>query len=184
MMSSYTDSISAEQLLRLPDDGKIYELVEGDLRMMSPAGGRHGRVAARLLRKLGNFVEDQQLGDTFAAETGFLLARDPDTVRCPDVAFVSKERLDEAGDVVGYWPGAPDLAIEVVSPTDSYSQVEEKTLAWLDAGCRLVLVVDPQTKTVTVYRRADSVRILDSAASVDGGNVVPGWSLPVAEIFD
>ena len=183
LMASHTSLISADQLWNMPQDGNRYELVEGELRMMSPAGSQHGRIAARLLCKLGIFVEEGDLGATFAAETGFLLSRDPDTVRAPDVAFVSLERLTQAGDLKGYWPGAPDLAAEVLSPSDSFSQVEAKTLAWLAAGCRMVLIVDPQKKTVTVYRSADEIHILDLSSTIDGGDVVPGWSLSVAELF-
>jgi Uma2 family endonuclease len=179
-----TSVTTAQQLLATPEDGNRYELIEGVRQMMSPTGGQHGIVAARILRKLGNFVDDHRLGATFAAETGFLLSRDPDTVRAPDAAFVCQRRLDEAGTVTGYWPGAPDLVIEVLSPSDTFSQVESKSLSWLAAGCRMVLVVDPQQKNVTVYESRDHIRVLDNTATVDGKAVVPGWTLSVAEIFD
>jgi Uma2 family endonuclease len=114
-----------------------------------------------------------------------LLASDPDTVRAPDVAFVSRERVEEAGRVTGYWPGAPDLVVEVVSPNDTHAQVTEKALAWLEADCRMVLVADPERRAVTVYRSRSEIRILTAEVGdvIDGGEVVPGWKLPVAELF-
>jgi Uma2 family endonuclease len=174
---------TADQLLAMPDDGNRYELIEGVRQKMSPTGGQHGIVAARILRKLGNYVEEHHLGATFAAETGFLISRDPDSVRAPDAAFVRQERLEKVGSVAGYWPGAPDLAVEVLSPSDTFSQVESKSLGWLAAGCRMVLVVDPQQKHVTVYTSRDHIRVLDCEETIDGDSVVPGWLLPVKEIF-
>ena len=175
--------VTDEELLNKPDDGFRYELVEGELRKMPPAGSEHGYIAVNLTIPLGQHVKANQLGRVYAAETGFLIARDPDTVRAPDVAFVSRERVEKAGRVEGYFPGAPDLAVEVVSPNDTHTQVVEKALAWLEAGCRMVLVVDPSQRTVTVYRSLDNIRILTENDQLDGADVVPGWRLPVAELF-
>jgi Uma2 family endonuclease len=175
--------VTAEQLLAMPDDGFRYELVRGELRKMPPAGSEHGYVALNIGSLLSQHVRENGLGRAYAAETGFKLASDPDTVRAPDAAFVSRERVEEAGRVAGYWPGPPDLAVEVVSPGDTHSQVVEKALAWLEAGCRMVLVADPERRTVTVYRSLDDIRIVTEGGTVDGADVVPGWSLPVAEIF-
>jgi Uma2 family endonuclease len=182
-MPNTTDQLAtAEQLAAMPDDGKRYELVEGVLHMMSPAGGEHGRIAAKLLRRLGGFVERQDLGETYAAETGFLIQRNPDTVRAPDVAFVKSARLAELVDRSGYLSLAPDLAAEVVLPSDSSSEVEAKALAWLKAGVRVVLVVDPQTATVRDYRSPDRIHVhLDGF--VDLSDVLPGFQLDVAELF-
>jgi Uma2 family endonuclease len=96
---------------------------------------------------------------------------------------VSRERVEAARRVEGYWPGAPDLAAEVVSPNDTHTGVTEKALAWLDAGSRMVLVVDPLQRAVTVYRSLDDIRVLTKDATVDGGDVVPSWRLPVADLF-
>lgn len=175
--------VTAEELLRMPDDGMRRELVEGELREMTPAGSEHGYLALKVGRLLGNHVEANGLGRVYAAETGFKLASDPDTVRAPDAAFVARERVEREGPVAGYWPGAPDLAVEVVSPGDRHSEVVEKALSWLEAGCRMVLVVDPERKAATVYRSREDIRILLPGDVVDGGDVVPGWRLPVAEIF-
>lgn len=184
-MTTEAKLTTAEELLGMPDDGFRYQLVRGDLRKMPPTGSEHGAVAMNAGRLLGNHVKENKLGQVYAAETGFKITSDPDTVRAPDAAFVSRERADRAGRVTGYWPGPPDLAIEVTSPSDVYSDVVEKALAWLEAGCRMVLVVDPVQRTVTVYRALDDIRILTSVANdvLDGDDVVPGWRLPVAELF-
>jgi Uma2 family endonuclease len=176
-------SYTAEELLRLPDDGTRRELVRGELREMTLAGNEHGYVALRIASRLERHVDANRLGRVYAAETGFKIASDPDTVRAPDASFVNRGRLEKVGRVEGFWPGAPDLAVEVVSPGDTHAEVVEKSLAWLDAGCRMVLVAEPQRKVVTVYRSRQDIRILTEDEAVDGADVVPGWRLPVAEIF-
>jgi Uma2 family endonuclease len=128
-MTSETGHIAAEELLRMPDDGSHYELVRGKLRRMTPAGNRHGYIAGELFAELRNHVKANNLGRTYAAETGFKVASDPDTVRAPDAAFISRQQVEKTGSTEGYWPGAPDLAVEVVSPNDTHSEVVEKTLA-------------------------------------------------------
>ena len=182
-MTIQTGPVTAEELLRKPDDGFRYELVRGKLRRMTPAGNKHGYVTMNLSGPLHQHVRENGLGRVYTTETGFLLARDPDTVRAPDAAFIGRERVEEAGRVEGYWPGAPDLAVEVISPSDTHTEVVEKALAWLEAGCRMVLVVDPGQRTVTVYRSLDNIRILTEGDTIDGADVVPGWTLPVAELF-
>jgi Uma2 family endonuclease len=174
---------TAEELLGMTNDGFRYELVRGELRKMPPAGSEHGYLALRIASRLERHVDANGLGRTYIAETGFKLASDPDTVRAPDAAFVSRERVEKVGRIEGYWPGPPDLAVEVVSPGDTHAQVVEKALAWLEAGCRMVLVVDPGQRTVTVYRSLENIRILTKDNTIDGADVVPGWKLPVAEIF-
>jgi Uma2 family endonuclease len=149
LMPIQTGTVTAEELLRKPDDGFRYELVRGELRKMSPAGSEYGAIAFNVGRLLGNHVVERRLGQVYAAETGFKLASDPDTVRAPDAAFVSRERVETAEHLMGYWPGAPDLAVEVVSPGDTHTQVVEKALAWLGEGSRMVLVVDPGQHTDT-----------------------------------
>lgn len=184
-MSIEARGITAEELLRRPDDGSRYELIRGELHELAPAGSEHGAIAFNLGRLLGNHVAEGGLGQVYAAETGFKIALNPDTVRAPDVAFVARERVDAAGKVTGYWPGAPDLAVGVVSPNDVHTEVVEKSLSWLEAGCRMVLVVDPGQRTVTVYRSLEDIRILRAEAgdAIDGGDVVPDWRLPLTELF-
>lgn len=150
---------------------------------MAPAGSVHGRVAINVTIPLGQHVRQHDLGTVYAAETGFKIASDPDTVRAPDVAFVARERVEKVGDSEGFWPGAPDLAVEVVSPSDPYAEVEEKVLGWLEAGCRMVLIADQKNKTVSVRRHQSQVLILTEEDTLDGGDVVPGWELPVADVF-
>jgi Uma2 family endonuclease len=181
-MSQHTQVTSADELFAMPDDGRRYELVQGELRMMLPAGGRHGRIALKLARRLGDYVEQLDLGETFAAETGFLLTQDPDTVRAPDVAFVSHARLRGLADHPGYLPLAPDVVAEVVSPSDSSSDVEEKALGWLSAGVAVVLVVDPQTKTIRDYRSAQEIRVY-AEGNIELGEVISGYRLDVSELF-
>jgi len=175
--------ITSEKLLSMPDDGFRYELVKGELRRMPPAGSEHGYIAINIGTSLNSYVRINGFGRVYAAETGFKLASDPDTVRAPDAAFVSRERVEKAGRVVGFWPGAPDLAVEVVSPGDTHAQVVEKALAWLEAGCRMVLAVDPERRTVTVYRSLENIRMLTENDVIDGADVVPGWKLPVTDVF-
>ena len=181
-MSASIRIITAAELLAMPADGNCYELVSGGLRMMSPAGGRHGRIALKLGRRLGDYVERHDLGETFAAETGFLLKQNPDTVRAPDVAFVSHAKLGTLANDPGYLPVAPDLIAEVVSPNDRSSDVEEKVLDWLAAGVLAVLVVDPQTKSVRHYQSADEIHV-HTDGSIDLGQVIRGFQLDVVELF-
>jgi Uma2 family endonuclease len=135
-MTVLTHSTTAEELLRIPDDGFRYELVREKLRKRTLAENTHGRIAALLTGSLVQHVIAHQLGKIYAAETGFKISSDPDTVRAPDVAFIQQQRLQKIGPVEGYWPGAPDLVAEVVSPNDRYTDVEEKVSDWLDAGTR------------------------------------------------
>jgi Uma2 family endonuclease len=176
--------VTAEQLQELPAaDGTRYELVNGELHTMTPSGYRHGRVSGEVYYHLSRFVRDEHLGEVLAAETGFLLRRGPDTVRAPDVAFVSSERVPDDADEVGYVELAPDLVVEVVSPSDRAGAVAAKALAWLDAGVRTVWVVDPETALVAVHRPDGVVTLLRGDAVLDGGDVVPGFRLPLPELF-
>ena len=181
-MANTTHQLTAAELASLPEDGNRRELVDGVLHMMSPAGGRHGRIAGRLFLRIGNHVEQRKLGEVFAAETGFLLSRDPDTVRAPDVSFVSYERLGAFADYAGYLPLAPELAAEVVSPSDESSKVEAKAKAWLQAGVRVVLVVDPQTKSIREYRSTSEIRVYEQG-TVDLRDILPEFELDVVELF-
>ena len=184
-MTVQTKPVTAEELLNMPDDGTRRELVRGELREMTPAGDEHGYLASEIASELRNHVKANGLGRTYTAETGFKISSDPDTVRAPDAAFVNRERVEAAGRVKGYRSGAPDLVVEVVSPNDKHSEVLDKALAWLEAGCRMVLVADPERWRITVYRSRDDIRVLTAEAGdvVDGADVVPGWRLPLTEIF-
>jgi Uma2 family endonuclease len=174
---------TAEDLWRLPDDGLRHELVHGELRVMAPPGAEHGRVAATVVGLLFLHVRENRAGVTFAAETGFLLARDPDTVRAPDAAFVVAERAEAVGRTEKYWPGAPDFAAEVISPGDTFADVEAKALDWLAAGTKVVLVIDPARRTATSYRQPGEVRIHAGDAMLDVSDAVPAWRVALADLF-
>jgi len=182
-MDVIRQQVTADELLRLPNGNFRYELVQGELRRMNPAGNVHGRVAMNVGISLGSYIKAHDLGAVYAAETGFKLSSDPDTVRAPDVAFVSRNRIEAIGEVEGFWPGAPDLAVEVVSPGDAFAEVEEKVFDWLDAGTRMVVVVNPRQRSATVYKSPSDITVLAEADVLDGGDVVPGFELMLREIF-
>ena len=175
--------VTAQELLEMPDDGYRYELVRGELRKVAPAGARHGRSAGKVARPLMNHVATNNLGEVYIAEAGFLLESDPDLVRVPDLAFVRLERFEEVGDIVGFFSGPPDLAVEVISPSDRYTEVAEKVEDWQVAGTRMVIVVDPRRRTASVHLPGQAPVTLFESDILDGGDVVPGWSMPVADIF-
>lgn len=175
---------TADELLRLPRGRNRYELIRGELRTMAPAGYAHGKLAMDFATLLNVHVKANKLGAVTAAETGFKLTTDPDTVRASDTAFVSQKRLDEVGPVQGYWPGAPDLAVEVVSPNDLYTEVSDKVAEWLQAGSKMVVVVNPRRQQVFVHAPDADVKVLEIDDTLDGGEVVPGWQLPIKELFE
>jgi Uma2 family endonuclease len=172
---------TAEQLLAAGDIGPC-ELVRGRLVMMTPAGEKHGRFGFNLARILGNHVAEHALGTVYAAETGFILARNPDTVRAPDIAFVRARRRSKTTGR-GFIPGPPDLAVEVVSPDNTKREPAEKARDYLEAGTREVWVVDPDDRTVTLYRPGGRIEVLNEGQTLTGGKVVPGFRIPVAAVF-
>jgi Uma2 family endonuclease len=182
-MSTHAVVTTAEELLELPTgEGKRYELVEGELRTMMAGGAEHGRVASTALVLLGTHVRATGSGVTFGAETGFVLASDPDTVRGPDAAFVSRAHADAVGRTVEFWPAAPDFAIEVISPGDAFRGVESKAIAWVTAGATAILVLDPARRTATVYRPGGEVRTY-TEGTLDLSDAVPGWRVSLADLF-
>jgi Uma2 family endonuclease len=176
-----TKTMTAEQLFALGDSGRC-ELVRGELIHMTPTGYDHGWISGNIVWALRSFVKSRGLGRVLSSEVGFLIARDPDTVLAPDVAFVRAER-DPPGGQKQFFPGAPDLAVEVLSPNDRASDVNAKVQTWLDAGAVVVLVVDPQTQTVAVHRQPREVHILGRDDVLTIADLLPEFSLPVKEIF-
>jgi Uma2 family endonuclease len=180
------DHMTADELWAMPEDGWLYELVEGRLVRMAPPGGTHGEVAANLLAALWSWVVPRKLGRVLAAETGFALA--PGHVRAADVAFVRAERVPSRDDAERrkYWRLAPDLVGEVVSPSQSRADMEETARAWLAAGTRLVWVVWPDAQQVDVWQPAVTSHptvTLCLSDALDGLDVLPGFTYPLAELF-
>jgi len=178
-----TAKLTAKEVFELPQNDQKTELVKGELKKMPPTGGKHGIIASRLDRYIGTFVEEHSLGHVCAAETGFVLSEASDTVRAPDVSFISQDRIPADGIPEEYWELAPDLAVEVLSPSDRASKVLEKVAEYLESGTKMVWVVDSRTKTVTVYRSFDNIQILTEEDEIDGGDVVPGFRCPLSKIF-
>jgi Uma2 family endonuclease len=175
--------LTAEEFARLPDpaDGSLQELVRGVVETRPPPGGLHGVCCLRVARRIGAFVEDNRLGTATCNDTGFVSERDPDTVRGPDVAFWSKERLPEVPE--GYIEVAPDLVVEVVSPNDHFSRVTRKLREYFERRVRMVWVIDPQDRSVSVYRSRKDVTVLTEPETLDGADVLPGFSCRVADLF-
>lgn len=172
------DLLTADELLALNIQDKRTELVRGRLVVREPAGFRHGAIAAELTATLAHFVKAHAHGVVVAAETGFKLSSDPDTVRAPDVGFIRADRVPHPLPR-GYADIAPDLAVEVLSPDDRAGEVLAKVSDWLTAGCRLVWVVDPDRRIARVYRADGSEAIVPADATLDGEDVLPGFTCPV-----
>ncbi|MBI2917877.1 MAG: Uma2 family endonuclease [Chloroflexi bacterium] len=182
-MSAQKTLVTADELVRISAQGQRCELIEGAVVEMAPTGVNHGLVANRIAVALTNYAESRGLGAVLVGETGFLLRQDPDTVRAPDVAFVAKERLPMGPSGAGYFEGAPDIAVEVVSPSDYASQVQAKTQAWLDAGARLVWVVYPESRTVVTCRSQRAVTVLSGHDTLDAKPVFDDFAVPLEDVF-
>ncbi len=174
--------ITADELLEQSAFEKGYELVKGTVVKMAPSGTEHFFLSAWIAHLLITHVVPNALGRVGGSEGGFLLATNPDAVRAPDVSFVAKARLTTPLPK-GYFPGAPDLAVEIVSPSDRASDIHSKVLDYLDAGTRLVWVVYPDTKTTTVHQAGAGAVTLGIGDELDGGDVLPGFKLPAHEVF-
>ena len=179
-MSVETKLMTADELLAMPDGfGQRHELVKGELITLSPAGWDHGVIAGRISHHLGQYAAARNLGTAPSSDTGYLIARNPDTVLQPDASFVRAERVISSRK---YFPGAPDVAVEVISPTDRYTEVRAKVRDYLQAGARMVIVIDPDEQAATVSTRSGTIE-LTIEDTLDGGDVVPGWKLPLRDIF-
>jgi Uma2 family endonuclease len=174
-------AMSADQLMHVYIPDKRVELVRGVLMVQELPGLRHGRVTTNLILRLGVHVHAAALGRVYA-ESGFKLASDPDTVRGPDIAFIRRERLPDP-EPVGFPDFAPDLVVEVLSPSDRPGAVLAKVADWLSAGTRLVWVLDPSRRVARVYRDDGTEEVLTADQALAGEDVVPGFSCPIAEIL-
>ena len=180
-MSTTTHLMTAEELVNLPDDGNHYELIKGELLTMPPPGDEHGAVTMNLSFLLAMYVKENNLGALRAAETGFKLESDPDTVLAPDIAFIARERLGPR--IWGYRSGPPDLAVEVMSQWDSKPKAVRKAELWLDLGARSVWIVNPRKRTVDVFRSNGERKLFHETDDLVDGTV-PGFRVKVSEIFD
>lgn len=174
---------TAEDLLALADDENRYELVRGELIMMTPASTRHGKFAARLVRALGSYAEEHELGEVYTAEPGFELEAEPPTVRAPDVAFVRRERIPPEGEPDGFWAIAPDLVIEIISPSETAQAIHDKVADYLRAGTQLLWLIYPASQTAMEYLPSMDARRLTVEDNLNGGDVVPGFRYPLRRLF-
>ena len=176
--------MTVEDLYVMPDDGYKHELQAGILVSEPLPGYRHGRILAMVAERLSAHVRQRRLGVVLAGDSGFILAHSPDTVRGPDVAFVSRERHERSGDTVRAFAGAPDLAVEVLSPSNTPAAMHAKVADYLAAGTRRVWVVDPETQTLSVYASLLSPLVRGEDDMLDGEEVIPGFTVRVGEILD
>jgi Uma2 family endonuclease len=177
--------MTAEQLWEMPEaPGKRYELVKGELVEMPGAAGVHGLIVELVLRLVGAHVRERRLGVVFGDGVGYILGRRPDVVRIPDASFLSHARIPEGGVPEGFIPLSPDLAVEIVSPNDTASELWTKVREYLEAGTRLVWVLWPRDRRVTAYAPGGAYREYSPDDELDGGDILPGFHVRVSELFD
>jgi len=175
--------MTADALYSMPDDGYRYDLIKGELRRMSPAGGKHGIIVANLTIEIGQHVREHNLGIVFGAETGFKLESNPDTVLAPDIAFVRRDRVPAGDFSEKFWAMPPDLVVEVVSPSNTRREIEEKIQTYLDTGVKSVWIIHLKKREVQIYRRDREAEIFGrNAKLVD--ELLPGFCYPVSKVFD
>lgn len=182
-MSTIKTLMTAEELLLMPKDGYRYELNQGELKQMSPAGGKHGAIAMKFGARLEVFVEDNNLGTVYAAETGYKVKTNPDDVKAPDVSFISKERLPTSEIPDGYLTTVPELVVEVISPNDSKKEVEAKVQIWFDFGVSVVVLINPKKRLVTLYHSPTQSIDLSENDTLVLDDVVAGFSYPISRLF-
>lgn len=175
--------MTAEHLWGLPDDGYRYELIHGTLVREPPTGFTHADVASELLSRLRVYARTHGLGSAVGTDAGFILMRSPDTVLAPDIAFVSQSRLEAVGGIEGYWPCAPDLAVEIMSPSNPALELERKAALYLEAGTRLVWLINPKRRSAIVHAPGVHAIRIALDGSLQGGDVVPGFSCPLSDLF-
>jgi Uma2 family endonuclease len=180
---SDTRLLTADDLLRLSGRGVRGELVRGVLHETMASGHRHGKIAVNMVMELNNFVKPRKLGTLVASDSGVWLERDPDTVREPDVAFTSAEKIPLGAEINGYAEVVPDLVVEIVSPSDSRRWARDRAQMWLGHGAPLVWIVHPDTRTIDVYRLGEAAMTLQEDDSLDGYQVLPGFTCSVSAIF-
>ena len=175
--------MTAHALFSLPDDGYRYDLIKGELKRISPAGGKHGIIIANLTAEIVQHVRQHSLGIVFGAETGFKLESNPDTVLAPDIAFIRSERIPAGEFSEKFWAMPPDLVVEVLSPGDSRREIQEKIQTYLETGVECVWIIHLKKHEVRVYRRNRDVQIFAETAELTD-ELLPGFRFPVVKIFD
>jgi Uma2 family endonuclease len=184
-MSTVTQKklLTAEEffLLPQPEDGSQQELVRGEILTMPPPEGLHGVTCSKADRRLGNYIDSGPGGTLACNDAGFITERDPDSVRGPDISYWTKERLKEVP--VGYIEIAPDMLVEVLSPGNTWKKIRAKLQEYFAKGVRLVWVISPEDRTLTIYRTADEGRVLHETASVTGEDVLPGFTCRVSDLL-
>ena len=178
-----TKPMTAQEFFEHAPQDKRSELVRGEVIEMAPASEEHGTYGMELSWRLAQFIRENKLGRSYMAETGFILERNPDLVRAPDFAFVAKERVGKGRRSGGFFEGAPDLAVEVASPSESSEDIQDKVIDYLTAGTRMVLYLHPRSRTITVYRSLDTIHVLTLKDTLDGEDVLPGFRVSLQEIF-
>ena len=176
--------LTAEDLLRLDSKGVKGELIRGEFSETVSAGGEHGEVAFNFIGELWNFVKPRRLGRILGTNVGVILERDPDTVREPDVMFISAERMPLTVRARGYCEILPDIAVEIISHNDSIAEVDDKARMWHSCGVPLVWAAYPETRTIDVHRADGSITTLYEDDILDGGEILPGFAVPVSDVFD
>ena len=184
MTTTKQELLTADDLLRLYSQGVRGELIRGVLCKTMSVGQEHGETVVNLAALLWNFIRAQRLGRLVASDSGVWLERDPDTVREPDIAFFSAEKVPPGIRVTGYSETVPDLVGEVYSPSDSMREVHDKARMWLSYGVRLVWVVHPDTRTIDVHHQEHRVSTLTETDALDGADVLPGFSCAVSDLFN
>jgi Uma2 family endonuclease len=182
-MSTTTRRMTADELLHMPEDGYKYELMNGELIQMSPTGAEHSMIMVSLAMWLGVYVKENDLGAVCVGDVGVVVSENPDTVIAPDLAFISKEKIPAGGAPKGYWRQTPDLVAEIISPSEVLRESREKAERWLAEGARMVWLVNPRERNVTVYRPSIAPLVLTEADALDGLDVVPSFRCAVAKIF-
>lgn len=174
--------MTAEQLERVQIPGKSTELLRGVLVVREPPGTYHGKIAGRLITRVGGFVEAHRLGEVFGQDTGFKIAANPDTVRAPDLAFIARDRVSQIA-LRGYASVAPDLVAEILSPDDRPGEVSAKVEEWLSAGVRLAWVLDPERRIGYVHRPDGSRSMVHADGALDGESVLPAFRCELKDLF-
>ena len=176
-------TITSDDLLDLPKDGFRYEIVRGELRKKMPSGILHALIAGRIAGLLSGFIRQRRLGEILTAEPGFKLSLTPETLRVPDVSFMRMDKFLQIKNLDKFYSGAPNLAVEVISPSETFQDEQEKIEDYLASGVEMIWIVRPKQTTITVYRPQHELTVLRIGDSLDGADVIPGFTCSVEDIL-